>query len=95
MQYKSNVVYARYMGRGKLFSKGKVYKLKIHEVEMNWFENLMFGLTGKIKDILKVKLCRIGDKKVGPCINYLDKKFFEDDWKLEPNWYAQSQNRKK
>lgn len=95
MQYKSSVVYARYMGQGRIFSKGKVYKLKIHELDINWFESLVYGLTGRINDILKVKVCRIQPKKVGPCINYLDSKFFEDDWKIEPDWYSQSANRKK
>jgi hypothetical protein len=95
MTYKSSVTYARYMGRGKMFSKGKVYKLKIHDLEMNWFEKMIYGITGKYRDLLKVKVSRIRTDGVGPSINYMDEGFFKSDWKIEPNWYDQSQNRKK
>lgn len=95
MRYTSRVTYARYMGQGKTFSRGKVYKLKIHEIELNWFEKLMYGVTGRINEILKVKVCRITKNGVGPCINYMVEQFFNNDWKIEKNWYDQSKNRSK
>lgn len=95
MRYNSRVAYARYMGRGRLFSKGKVYKLKIHEVEMNWFEKMIYGVTGRIKGVLKVKVARIRKDGIGPVINYMDEGFFKTDWKEEKKWYSQSKNRAK
>jgi len=83
------------MGRGKMFHKGRVYKLKIHQVELNWFEKMVYGITGRYQEILKVKVCRIHEDGVGPCINYLHQEFYHDDWKMEPNWLEQSKNRAK
>lgn len=96
MTYTNQQVYARYLAKDeKSLKKGKVYKLAIHERQLNWFEKFIFGVTGTISKYPAVKIARIHRHGAYPALNYESRALFNQDWKIEPNWYDQSKNRSK